>query len=47
VFGIAIRYVDLPTERVLKLYRSDPDLQVHLGVVPTPSGGMVGLSGKF
>ncbi len=46
-FGIAIRYVDLPTERVLKLYRSDPDLQVHLDVVPTPSGGMVGLSGKF
>jgi hypothetical protein len=46
-FGFALRYVELPTERLLKLYRSDPDLQVHLGVVPTPSGGMVGLSGKF
>jgi hypothetical protein len=45
--GFAIRYIELPTERLLKLYRTDPDLQIHLGVVPTPSGGMVGLSGRF
>jgi len=46
-FGFTLRYVELPTERLIKLYRSDPDLQVHLGVVPTPSGGMIGLSGRF
>ena len=43
-------FIDLEdgrVERLLKLYRTDPDLQVHLGVVPTPSGGMVGLSGRF
>jgi hypothetical protein len=45
--GFALRYAELPTERLLKLYRTDPDLQIGLGVVPTPSGGMVGLSGRF
>jgi hypothetical protein len=45
--GFALRYTELPTERLLKLYRTDPDLQIGLGVVPTPSGGMVGLSGRF
>ena len=45
--GFVLRTLALPTERLLKLYRTDPDLKVHLGVMPTPSGGMVGLSGKF
>jgi hypothetical protein len=45
--GFAIRHIDLPTERMLKLYRTDPDLQVRVGVVPTSSGAMVGLSGGF
>jgi hypothetical protein len=46
--GFAFRNLLEPqTERVLKLYRSDPDLKVRFGVAPTPSGGVVGLSGSF
>ena len=45
--GFALRHIDLPTERMLKLYRTDPDLQVRVGVAPTPSGAIVGLSGGF
>jgi hypothetical protein len=45
--GIAALNITTPTERLLKLYHSDPDLQLNVGVAPTPSGGMVGLSGAF
>ncbi len=46
--GFALRsLVENPTERLLKLYRSDPGLGVQVGIAPTPSGGMVGLSGRF
>jgi hypothetical protein len=46
--GLGFKYaLEVPTERLLKMYRTDPDLKVRLGVVPTPSGGMVGLSGNF
>jgi hypothetical protein len=46
--GFVIRNgIDVPTEQMLKLYRSDPDLKVRLGVAPTTSGGVVGLSGSF
>ena len=46
--GFAIRFAfETPTERLLKLYRSDPGLKVQVGIAPTPSGGMVGLSGQF
>jgi hypothetical protein len=39
--------IETPTERLLKLYRSDPGLKVQVGIAPTPSGGVVGLSGQF
>jgi len=45
--GFALNGTELPTERLLRLYRSDPGLQLQWGVVPTASGGMIGLSGKF
>jgi hypothetical protein len=46
--GFAFRNLFEPqTERLLKLYRSDPDLKIQFGVTPTPSGGVVGLSGSF
>jgi hypothetical protein len=45
--GLAFRFIETPTERLLKLYRSDPGLSVQVGIAPTPSGGMVGLSGRF
>jgi hypothetical protein len=48
VAGFAVRYFgETPTERLLKLYRSDPGLGVQVGIAPTPSGGMVGVSGRF
>jgi hypothetical protein len=46
--GFAFRFAfETPTERLLKLYRSDPGLKVQVGIAPTPSGGVVGLSGQF
>ena len=45
--GFAMLSLDLPTERLLKLYRKDSDLQLRLGATPTPSGAAVGLSGRF
>ncbi len=45
--GFALRSLTSPTERLLKLYHSDPDLQIHFGVAPTRSGAMVGLGGAF
>jgi hypothetical protein len=45
--GFAVNGTELPTERLLRLYRSDPGLQVRLGVVPLPTGGMIGLSGTY
>jgi hypothetical protein len=44
---------EMPTERLLRLYRSDPDLGPHLGVVPpipTSTGttpAMVSVTGRF
>jgi hypothetical protein len=46
--GYAFRFAfETPTERLLKLYRSDPGLKVQVGIAPTTSGGVVGLSGRF
>jgi hypothetical protein len=55
VAAIAWRVLDteMPTERLLRLYRSDPDLGPHLGIVPpvpTSNGttpAMVSISGRF
>jgi hypothetical protein len=45
--GVAARTMDLPTERLLRLYRSDPGLQVGLDVAPVAGGASLGLSGTF
>jgi hypothetical protein len=46
-WGLAARTMDLPTERLLRLYRSDPSLQVGLDVAPVAGGATLGLSGTF
>jgi hypothetical protein len=46
--GFALNGTELSTERLLRLYRSDPGLKVQVGVVPVPGGGgLLGLSGKY
>jgi hypothetical protein len=39
--------MEMPTERLLRLYRSDPELQLHVGVAPMPGGAGLSLSGGF
>jgi hypothetical protein len=39
--------MEMPTERLLRLYRSDPELQLHVGVAPIPGGAGLSLSGGF
>jgi hypothetical protein len=41
------RDIETPTERLLRLYRSDPELKIDVGIAPTPGGGGVSLSGRF
>jgi hypothetical protein len=45
--GFALRWMELPTERLLRLYRADPVLKFQPSLVPLPGGGMVGLSATF
>jgi hypothetical protein len=47
--AIAWRVVaaEMPTERLLRLYRSDPELQLHVGVAPIQGGAGISLSGGF
>jgi hypothetical protein len=45
--GLACRWMELPTERMLRLYRADPVLKIQPNLVPLPGGGMVGLSATF
>ena len=45
--GVATRYMETPMERMLRLYREDPDLSIHVSVAPLPGGGGVGISGSF
>ena len=47
VFGIFLRTIQTPTERMLKLYHEDPTVKLHLGAVATPHGMSLGLSGVF
>ena len=52
---VAWRILDseMPTERLLRLYRADPDLGLRLNVAPTVpvagnnTGAMVSVSGHF
>jgi hypothetical protein len=46
-FGLVARTIDLPTERLLRLYRSDPSLHVGLDVAPVAGGATFGLSGTY
>jgi hypothetical protein len=41
------RDVETPTQRLLRLYRSDPELKVDVGFAPAPGGGGFSLSGRF
>ena len=45
--GVALRTMETPMERMLRLYREDPDLNLNLAFAPTPGGGMVGVTGTF
>ena len=45
--GVSMRYIETPMERMLRLYREDPDLSIQVSVAPLPGGGGVGLSGTF
>lgn len=45
--GVATRYIETPMERMLRLYREDPDLSVNVSVAPLPGGAGIGLSGSF
>jgi hypothetical protein len=45
--GFAVRWMELPTERLLRLYRADPVLKIQPSLMPLPGGGMVGLSATF
>lgn len=45
--GFFLRNITTPTSRLLKLYHSDPDLQVQFGVAPTRSGALAGVTGSF
>lgn len=51
VMGAAAIYVahsEMPTERLLRLYRSDPELKLSFGVSPTTSGGLgFAVAGRF
>jgi hypothetical protein len=38
---------EMPTERLLRLYRSDPELQLRVGIAPIPGGAGLSLSGGF
>jgi hypothetical protein len=44
---------ELPTERLLRLYRADPDLRLRVNIAPTApvasnnTGAMVSVSGHF
>lgn len=40
--------LETPTERLLRLYKTDPALQLRIGIAGMPGGGMgLGLSGSF
>ena len=45
--GVATRYTETPMERMLRLYREDPDLSIQVSVAPLPGGAGLGLSGTF
>lgn len=45
--GFGVRWMELPTERLLRLYRADPVLKIQPSLVPLPGGGLVGLSATF
>ncbi|HEX9298381.1 MAG TPA: caspase family protein [Polyangiaceae bacterium] len=46
--GFAFRSMDTPVERMLKLYRDDPGLQLHFDVSVLPGGGgTAGIVGSF
>jgi hypothetical protein len=45
--GLAVRTMELPTERLLRLYRTDPGLQIGLDVAPVNGGATFGLSGTY
>ena len=45
-----VLHMDMPTERLLRLYRADPDLKLRAGVAPlvgAGGGGTLSLSGSF
>ncbi|HEY0707020.1 MAG TPA: hypothetical protein VGG33_09490, partial [Polyangia bacterium] len=39
--------IETPKERLLRLYREDPDLTLDVAMTPLPGGGALGLSGRF
>ena len=41
------RYIETPMERMLRLYREDPDLSINVSVAPLPGGAGLGVSGTF
>jgi hypothetical protein len=45
--GVATRYIETPMERMLRLYREDPDLSISVSVAPVRGGAGVGVSGTF
>jgi len=45
--GVATRYLETPMERMLRLYREDPDLSISVSVAPVRGGAGVGVSGTF
>jgi hypothetical protein len=42
-----ISQMEMPTERLLRLYRSDPGLQLGVGAAPLSGGAALSFSGRF
>jgi len=48
LLAVELSRMELPTERLLRLYRTDPELGgVHVGVAPIPGGLGLSLAGHF
>jgi hypothetical protein len=47
VLAWRIAHLEMPTERLLRLYRTDPGLQLQVGAAPLPGGAGFSLSARF
>jgi hypothetical protein len=46
-YGVWTYYDETPTERLLRLYHQDPDLNLRFGVAPLTGGAALAVSGRF